>query len=116
MSAEAGGGADASAASEAGVWIRQVDEEGTEFYYNTATEESVWEKPDGFVEPELSEDDQKVRRGRAWECGCSRSHAPWAVASSPSACARAWATRAPELAVLTPAVLLARSCAMPTRW
>ena len=62
MSAE---GSEEAAAASAGVWIRQADEEGSVFYYNTATEESVWEKPEGFVEPELTGDDAKVLLARS---------------------------------------------------
>lgn len=48
-------------------WIRMTDDDGTVYYYNTETEASVWEKPDDFVEPELTGDDALVRTlPRSW--------------------------------------------------
>jgi hypothetical protein len=33
-----------------GNWIESFDQDGYKYYYNTVTEESSWEKPEGFIE------------------------------------------------------------------
>ena len=40
--------AEVSALEPAGSWVECDDGEGHTYYYNTATEECVWEKPEGF--------------------------------------------------------------------
>ncbi|CAB9516905.1 TH1 protein [Seminavis robusta] len=42
--------------SKSGVWEKHEDADGSAYYYNTETEETSWEKPEGFVD---DDDDKK---------------------------------------------------------
>lgn len=61
-------GDDAPAKDSAGEWVEYMDEDkGEPYYYNTVTQETVWEKPEGFVGTESKTQEEPPKEAEATE-------------------------------------------------
>ena len=57
---------DRAATNAAGNWVEYIDEEkGDPYYYNTVTNETVWERPANFVSSESPKDLEQAKNTEA---------------------------------------------------